>query len=278
VGIGALVAALTEGDRWGWGSGRTLGLLAGGVVLMLVALLRSVRHPAPAIDTSLWRAPRFAVANATSLLFGASMFGWLLAGTLLATRIWGWSVLGTAGALCVGAVASMIAATAAGRAATVAAQRWTVVAGAVLFAAASALWSSDLLSTEPRFWVVWVPAGLLGGSGIGLMVTGLSTIAAGALPPARFAAGLGMNTTARQLGGALGTAGLAAILAAHDTVGIDAFHDVFRAFTLVTLAAGAVALGLTAGRRAELGSEPDTGPGDRDVAASGAPSATEVSR
>jgi MFS family permease len=58
-------------------------------------------------------------------------------------------------------------------------------------------------------------------------VTVLGATAANALPPHRFAAGTGMNLTARQLGGALGIAVLAAVLAAHPGDPRAGFHTLF---------------------------------------------------
>jgi EmrB/QacA subfamily drug resistance transporter len=245
LGIGSLVAALTEGERWGWGDVQTVGLLVAGVVLGLIALLRSRRHPAPAIDIALWSSRRFAASNLVSVIFGISLFAYLLAGALFAIGIWRYSIIQAAGALSVGAGSAMITSVIAGRVSTPAAQRVLVVVGSLMFAGCTAIMSTDLFGTEPRFWAVWFPTGLLGGSGLGFAVTALSSTAATALPPMRFAAGVGMNLTARQLGGALGTAGLAAIFAAHGAADVDAFHDLYRACTVVSIVAAVAALTLT---------------------------------
>ncbi len=54
-----------------------------------------------------------------------------------------------------------------------------------------------------------------------------------------------MNLTARQVGGALGTAMLAAIMASHAHPGsIDAFHKVYAASTVIALLAAIAALGV----------------------------------
>ncbi|MFI8183665.1 MFS transporter [Actinacidiphila glaucinigra] len=245
LGIGLVVASLTEGDSWGWTSARTLGLLAGGLALGAFAVLRSRRHASPAIATELWKSRKYAVVNGVSAVFGVSMFAWLLAGALFATGVWHWSIMEAAGAMSVGAVASMVTSTIAGRASEPAAHRRLVILGALMFAACTSLMGSDFLGPDPDFWGAWVPTGLLGGGGLGFAVTSLSSIAATALPPLQFAAGVGMNLTARQIGGALGTAMLAAIMAAHSAPGIDAFHDLYRVCTAVTVVAALAALGLT---------------------------------
>jgi EmrB/QacA subfamily drug resistance transporter len=250
LGIGFVVAALTEGERWGWGNAKTVGLLVSGIVLALIALLRSRGHAAPAIDTSLWSSRRFAASNVVSAIFGISLFAYLLAGALFAIGIWRYSILEAAGALSVGAGAAMVGSVIAGRVSSPSAQRVLVVVGTLMFAGCTAIMSTDVFGTEPQFWAAWFPTGLLGGTGLGFAVTALSSTAATALPPMRFAAGVGMNLTARQLGGALGTAGLAAIFAAHGAIDVDAFHTLYRVCTVVSVVAAVAALTLTDGKSA----------------------------
>lgn len=226
LGLGAVVAAVTEGQSWGWTAPGTLAALLGGTALVVFALVRSRRHPDPAVAVSLWRDRRFALANAGSFLFGATMFAWLLAGPMFLDALWGYSVLASAAALTVGAVASMITAVLTGRITTPGGQRAAGVVGALMYTAALAWMSTDAFGPEPALWSAWVPAGLLGGGGIGVVVTVLGTAAASAVPPQQFAAGIGMNLTARQVGGALGVAVLAAVFTAIPET-VRAFHTLF---------------------------------------------------
>ncbi|MEU3011466.1 MFS transporter [Nocardia asteroides] len=236
LGLGALVAAVTEGQNWGWTAPGTLVALLGGAALVLFALVRSWRHPEPAVAVSLWRDRRFAIANAGSFLFGATMFAWLLAGPLFLDQIWGYSVLGSAAALTVGAAASMVTSMIVGRLTTPQAQRWAGVIGALMYTASLAWMSTDAFGPDPALWSAWVPAGLLGGGGIGIVVTVFGTAAASSVPPQQFAAGIGMNVTARQVGGALGVAVLAAVFTAVPGDPVRAFHLVFAIGAAIGLA------------------------------------------
>jgi MFS family permease len=226
-GLGGLVAGLTEGQRWGWTAPGTLGALGLGALLTLAALRRSLRHPNPALAVDLWRNRSFALANAASFAFGAAMFAWLLAGPMFLDEMWGYSVLGSAAALSVGAVASMVTAALTGRITAPGPRRWTGVLGVLMFLATLAWMSTGMFGPTPALWSAWIPAGILGGGGVGIVVTVLGATAANALPPHRFAAGTGMNLTARQLGGALGIAVLAAVLAAHPGDPLAGFHTLF---------------------------------------------------
>ncbi|MFA1550230.1 DHA2 family efflux MFS transporter permease subunit [Actinomadura chokoriensis] len=242
LGVGGIVAGFTEGDGWGWGSPATIGVLGGGAALGVLSLLRSRRHPAPAVEIGLWRSGRYAVCNVTAFLFGTAMFPWLLANPLFATQIWHWSILESAAALTIGGVAAGVTAKLAGRIVDPAGHRWLIAAGTVLFAAGTGLNGSDLFLYEVRFWDAWVPVGVLCGAGVGLVMTAVSAAAATALPPPRFAAGLGLSLTVRQLGGALGIAGLAALLASRSVTDVETFHTIYLLCGGIGLAAGVAAL------------------------------------
>ncbi|KAF0845813.1 MFS transporter [Nocardia caishijiensis] len=236
LGLGAVVAGITEGQTWGWTAPVTLVALIGGSALVSLALIRSLRHPSPAVAVALWRNRRFALANAGSLLFGATMFAWLLAGPLFLDAMWGYSVLESAAALTVGAGASMVTSVIVGRITAPSAQRWAAVLGALMYTAALAWMSTDAFGPDPALWSAWVPAGVLGGGGIGIVVTVLGTAAASSVPPQQFAAGIGMNVTARQVGGAVGVAVLAAVFTAVPADAVRAFHTVFAIGAVIGLA------------------------------------------
>ncbi|WP_378515723.1 MFS transporter, partial [Nonomuraea dietziae] len=67
-GLTALVLALSKGQQWGWPS--LLGLISMAFGMLLIALVRSCGHRAPAIDLTLWRRPRFLLAALIALMYG----------------------------------------------------------------------------------------------------------------------------------------------------------------------------------------------------------------
>lgn len=249
LGIAGVVSALTEGERWGWWDVRTIGLAAVGLLLIGVTILRSRAHEAPAIDLALWRSGTYTIAGLGLAMFSANMFAWNLAAPLFATTIWHWTILQTAGALCIGAVASMLGSLSAGRLTTSANQVRVAILAALLFAGSNAIWASNLFGSESNFWGAWLPAALLGGAGLGLGFTCLSTLAAGTIAPLKFAGGLGMTVAVRQVGGAVGVAGFAAIMASSAGAGsLSAFHRVFIAAMVVNFICALVVSALL-GRR-----------------------------
>lgn len=241
LGIAGIVLGLTKGSVWGWRSALTITALAAGVGLVTVALARSRSQAVPAIQTSLWRSRTFAVANVTSLLAGAALYSWLLAGPLFLTTFWGYSVLRAGLAVTPGALTSAVAAILVGKRVKLERQP-AVVAGSLLVFAAVGVWIFAALGTRHAFLEVWLPAGLLGGAAFGAALTGLATAAALSVPPVHFAAGTALNTAARQVGGAFGVAAMAAIVTA--ATGTLTLRVVFLFAGISSFAAAIAGLGL----------------------------------
>src|SRR5262249_36937810 len=149
---------------------------------------------------------------------GAALFAWLLCSPLFLTTVWHYSVLRSGFAVTPGALTSAVAAVAVGRYAKPRHLPVVVAVSMTAYAAVSA-WTYLELGAEPRFLALWLPMGLVGGAAFGAALTALSTAAATSLPPQQFASGVGMTTTARQLGGALGVAATGAIFTAHSLGG-----------------------------------------------------------
>ncbi|WP_333768294.1 DHA2 family efflux MFS transporter permease subunit [Streptomyces sp. IBSBF 2435] len=246
-GIALLVLGLTKGSDWSWAEAATVACVAVGAALIAVALVRSARHGAPAVETALFRNRTFAVASAAAAFTGASLFGWLLSSPLFLTAVWHYSVLKAGFAVTPGALTSAVAAVAVGKLAKPHQLPAVVGASMAAFAAVS-VWAYLSLGTDTRFLTLWLPLGLIGGAAFGAALTALSTAAARSLPPQQFASGAGMTTTARQLGGSLGVAATASVIAAHGIGGPQAYRDVF--LICGALAAVAALVGLAMSRTA----------------------------
>jgi EmrB/QacA subfamily drug resistance transporter len=244
VALGALVAGVTKGSEWGWESRGTLACLGGGALLLVVALARARRHPAPALETSLWRNRVFAAANLTSMVLGAAVYSWLLLCVLFVTTVWHYPVLKAGLAVSPGAFTSAAAAVVAGRVAGTRGERPVVVAGALLLVGVG-IWCIAALGPEPQFLTFWLPAGSVAGIAMGAAMTGIGSAAATSVESSRFAAGAGLSMTARQLGGALGIAALAAILEGQGP-SVAAFRDVFLFCSVAAALASVCALRLSA--------------------------------
>ncbi|MEU8797548.1 MFS transporter [Spirillospora sp. NPDC048819] len=244
-GVGGVALGVTQTRDWAWTDTRTLALLLGGAAMVALALWRSARHPVPALEISLWRSRRFALANAASFLYGTALYSWLLLGVLYLTAQWDYSILKAGLASTPGALTATAAAVTMGRLTGRIGVRPAVTGGALIMVV-SGTWAVASLPSEPHFLTFWLPIGLLVGTGMGMLTTGTASAAALSVDPQRFAGATGLNTTARQLGGALGIAILAAMLPGR------AVHDDYTAIylfcTLAAAGAGLAGLPLTVRR------------------------------
>lgn len=242
-GVGALCLGVSRASAWGWGDVRTLLAIGGGLLTIVAVLLRSRTHAAPAVEVGLWRSRTFALANLSSLLYGAALFTWLLCGVLFLTQAWGYSPLKAGLAVSPGAVVAAVVALRAGPLVARYGPR-PVVVGGLLITAASAVWILLAIDDDPAFLTLWLPVSLPLGIGMGAIATGMSAAAALSVGPERFAAGVGLNQAARAVGGSLGVAAMATILNGTDPAAAASYRGVYVLCAILVLAAAVVACGL----------------------------------
>lgn len=241
-GIGALTLAIVKGETWGWSSARVLGLFAAAVVLVLAVGIRSARHPAPLIEPVIVRTRAIALANLGALLFFAAFGALLLGSVLFQTSVWHESVLRAGLQITPGPAMAAIFAFPGGVLGQRYGQRYVGAAGALLFAAGM-LWFRTHMGPVPHYASELLPAQLLGGTGVGLVLPTLSAAATGPLPPARFSTGTAVLGMSRQLGSALGVAILVAIIGTRSPASVlSGFQGGWTFMIGAALAAGIVLL------------------------------------
>ncbi len=77
-GLVCVLLAVSDGADWGWGSGRTLGTLIGGVVLLLAWGWWELRRRHPLVDLRVTARPTVLLTNLASILVGFGMYAQML--------------------------------------------------------------------------------------------------------------------------------------------------------------------------------------------------------
>jgi EmrB/QacA subfamily drug resistance transporter len=236
-----LMLAIVQGQSWGWGSIRIVGLLVGSVVLTAAFLYRSASHAAPVLELGLFRSRAFSAANIASTLFFAAFGAMLLSNVLFLTRVWHEDILTAGLHISPGPIMAAALAVPGSILSGRYGQRAIATLGALLFASGGVWWVTHV-GLQPNYLTGFLPGMLAGGSGVGLVIPTLASAVAASLPAARFATGSAVYGMTRQFGIALGVAILIAVL------GTPGSAEVLGAFRTgwEVMAGGAVASAIAA--------------------------------
>lgn len=240
--VAAVALAMVQGPDWGWGSAGVLGALGAAVVLFVGFVASSVRHPAPVVDFALLRIRSFTVAGVGSFVFAIGFFGLLLGNVLFLTGVWQFSVLTAGAAVTPGPIVAALSAPVAGRLADRFGQRAIAVPGTVLFGLGVLVLALATTAT-PHYVGTFLPAALLTGAGVGLTLPAFGSAGVAELPRTRFATGIGVTSSLRQIGAVVGIASVIVVVGGNSggVLDLDSFH---RAWLLI---AGTSLLALLAG-------------------------------
>ena len=135
VSVATLTGALVQAPTWGWGSARTVGLLAIAAVTGAWFARRCLRHHTPLMELHLLRLPRFGIANAGVFVFSVAFAIMLLSNVLWCQEVWHWSALRTGVAMVPGPALVPIVTIASARAMRRLGPGPLVFAGGLLFSA-----------------------------------------------------------------------------------------------------------------------------------------------
>ena len=241
--IGLLVLGLVQGHTWEWDT-RVLACFAAALVLGIAFVARSLRHRAPVIELDLFKSPEFSLANVANLVFYAGFGAFLLGTILFLTEVWHYPVLEAGFAL---APAPATAALFAGISSRFVERLGPAIVGApggIIFAIACVMMSR--LGLERDYVGEFVPAALIAGVGVGLILPAFTGCAIEVVPSERLATGIGGSAAFRQIGVALGVAGFVALFGTPAVTEILAAFDRSFAFMAACGAASGVVLSVLA--------------------------------
>jgi EmrB/QacA subfamily drug resistance transporter len=252
-GFCCVLIAIAQTTVWGWGSARTLGLLAVGLVGCAFWVLVELRSAEPLIDMAMMRIRGVWTTNLVAFLLGAGMYASFLLYPQFAQLPrrtgfgFGASVVVAGLYLLPAALLMSTLGTLAGRVARRFGSRLALIAGSGISAFAFA-WMA-VAHAHP--YDMLISAAFLG-IGIGLAFSALGNLIVQAVSPQQTGVASGMNTVMRTLGGALGGQIAATLIADNFTHGlpnVTGFTDAFAleaAFLVVAVLAGIFVPGMSA--------------------------------
>ena len=206
------VYAIVSAEAVGWGSARTLGMLAAAVLLMLVFVAVEARASAPLVPLRLFRIRNLVVANLVSVLWAAAMFAWFFLSALYMQLVLGYGPMQVGLAflpsnLIMGAFSYSLSA----RLVTRFGIRLPMAVG--LCVAALGLVLFGLAPADGGFVAHVLPAMLLLGVGAGMAFNPMLLAAMSDVSPHESGLASGVVNTGFMMGGSLGLAVLASLAA-----------------------------------------------------------------
>jgi EmrB/QacA subfamily drug resistance transporter len=228
-GLVVLVYAISNAPQVGWGSTRTIGLLAAAAALLAGFVVIESRAQAPLVPLRIFRLKTLAGANSVSFLLGASFFAYIFVGTLYMQQVLGYSALRTGLTWLTASLASVAfaglsqALVTRGYAKLVMAFGMTLIGGGVL-------WSMQV-PVHGSYWSDLAGPFLIAGIGtaFAFIPVSVAALAGVAAQEAGLASGL-LNTT-QQLGGAIGVAIASTVAAARTRTLVHHGHAAPAALT-----------------------------------------------
>jgi EmrB/QacA subfamily drug resistance transporter len=214
-GLSLLVYALVEAPDAGWGSGRTIGLLALAAGLLGAFVAIELRSRDPLVPFSIFRNRTLTGANAVGILTGASLFSMFFFISLYMQNVLDFSAIETGLAYLPLAVAIIIAAGVASQLVTKIGFK-PVLAVGMLFVSGGLLWFGQI-SVGGSFLADVLGPSLLAAVGLGFAFVPQTIAAMSNVSDRDAGLASGLINTSQQVGGALGLAILSSV--AFSTIG-----------------------------------------------------------
>ena len=211
----ALLVPVSEGESWGWTSGKTVGLFGVAAVLIVVWVWAESRSKAPVVDMRMMRLRGVWTTNLAALVFGFGMYAsFVLVPQFVelpkATGFGFGASVTKAGLFMVPATVGMLlAGPVSGRLSTTVGSKVPLLIGALVSAVAFVI----LASAHSADWEIYT-AMLIMGVGIGFAFASMANLIVEAVPGHQTGVATGMNTIVRTIGGAIGSQVAAGIVTA----------------------------------------------------------------
>jgi EmrB/QacA subfamily drug resistance transporter len=219
-GLSLLVYAMVDATNAGWGSTKTITLLAISVALLVAFVVIELRSRAPLVPFRVFRLPNITGANVSGLLIGASLFSMFFFVSLYMQQVLGYSPLKSGFSYLPLAVTIILSAGIASQLVSRYGFKPILIAGMGLVAIGLLMFSG--VPVDGSYAADVLPASLVAGAGLGFSFVPVTIAAVSGVRDQDAGLASGLINTSQQIGGALG-------LAVLSTISISRTNDVMAA-------------------------------------------------
>jgi len=216
-GLFGIVFGLIEGQRYSWGEyayGVTIPeIIAAGAALIVVFVIWERFQAEPLVPLSLFADRNFAVANWIAAAISFGMLSLFLPITIYLQSVRGFSALTAGLTLAPMSLTSMLFAPFAGRMADRFGGKYILTTGITLFAIGFGTFT--YVAGPDSNWLTFLLPAVIAGAGMGMTFAPMTTVAMRNISPRIAGAASGVLNTTRQLGAAIGSAVVGALLQNH---------------------------------------------------------------
>ncbi|CAN5680848.1 DHA2 family efflux MFS transporter permease subunit [soil metagenome] len=208
--LGALEYVLEDGPRYDWFQDDTVLLIGWVSVLSAVVFFwRAFTVEQPIVDLRTFGDRNFAIGTLLAGVVGIGLYGLTLVYPLYLGRIRGYNALMIGETMFVSGIAMFMTAPIVGRLIGKVDPRFMIVGGSLLFALGT--WRMTSMTADWDFWELFWPQ-VCRGAGMMTTMIPVQNVALGTLPLNRVKNAAGLFNLMRNLGGAIGLAGINTIL------------------------------------------------------------------
>ena len=228
-GLSILVYAVIDATEQGWGSARTLGLIAFSLALFAAFVAIELRARKPLVPFSIFRIRTLTGANVVGVLVGASLFSMFFFISLYMQQVLGYSAI-HAGLSYLPLALTIIATAGIGSQLVTKFGYKPVLAVGLLFIFAGLVWFSRI-SVGGGFTTDILGPSLLAAAGLGFSFVTTTIAAVSGVEEHEAGLASGLINTSQQVGGALGLAVLSTIATTHAENAVASGTDLPQALT-----------------------------------------------
>jgi EmrB/QacA subfamily drug resistance transporter len=208
-----LVYTISNAPQAGWGSARTVALLAVSAALLAAFVMVEARAAAPLMPLRIFRLRMLAVSNAVGLLLGGSFFAFIFIGTLYMQQVLHYSALQAGIAWLATSITSVALAGLSQKLVTIISAGPVMALGMALIAG-GILWATQV-PVHGHFWSALAGPFFVTGAGTAFAFIPVSIGGLAGIREQEAGLASGLLNTSQQLGGAIGVAIASTVAATH---------------------------------------------------------------